>query len=389
MSVIKRNKKWWVDFCFERARYRRPSPDNSKPGALKYELLLRQKLAKGEPLDPPEKMPSFNAFAKSWFATYVKSNNKHSEILSKEMILRVHLLPYFAPRPLDKIRSLDVEQYKAQKIAEGLSFKTINNHLAVLHKSLQCALEWEVIPNLPIIKKLRLAPLRHDFLTLEECQKLLMAADGMWHAMITVALGTGLRFGELIALRWQDVDFASGTLTVCQSYAKGVLGSPKNNRIRQIPLSGAVTRVLFQMRKPHGLVFTNPHGAPLKHSVPFRTLHRLCHKAGLRPIGWHVLRHTFASHLAQAGANLASVQGLLGHSDIRMTMRYAHINGAALKQAIGMLDQAAVDLLRHNSVTIADSAVQISPKSKPKQPRYSAKTKEKRACALSSKNVRS
>ena len=93
MGARKRNNKWWVDFCFNRSRYRRPSPENSKAGALAWELVLKYKLARGEPLDPEKKkIPAFRDFAWDWFETYAKNNNKHSEIISKETILRVHLV---------------------------------------------------------------------------------------------------------------------------------------------------------------------------------------------------------------------------------------------------------------------------------------------------------
>jgi len=363
MGVRKRNNKWWVDFCFQKVRYRRPSPHNSKGSALAYELLLKQKLARGEPLDPEnKKTTTFKDFARDWFETYVKNNNKHSTILTKEMILRVHLVPHFGRREIDQINSLDIEKYKAQKIREELSPKTINDHLSVLRKSFQCALEWSVLKSYPNFKRLKIPQQKYDFLTPEECQKLFDKADGTWRHMITLALGTGLRFGELIALRWEDIDFETEELTIRQSYAKGVLGSTKSNRIRHVPMCSAVCDVLCLMRKKEGLVFTDPAANPFKQHVCIKKLHSICRKAGLREIGWHTLRHTFASHLAQKGANLSAVQQLLGHSDIRTTMRYAHINRAVLREAIGILDRIGSQSEKscHNSVTGEGFPVEMS-----------------------------
>ena len=363
MGVRKRNKKWWVDFCFNQSRYRRPSPHNSKDGALAYESVLKQRLARGEPLDPPEERTIiFKHFARDWFETYVKNNNKHSEIAGKEMILRVHLVPYFGRRKLNEIKNLDVEKYKAKKIDQELAPKTINNQLAVLKKAFQCAVEWGEIEKRPILKYLKVPPQKYDFLTPEECRQLLGAASGDYRSMIAVALGTGLRFGELIALTWEDVDFKIGELTIRQAYARGVLGSTKSNRIRLIPMSASVRAALYPMKKNDGLVFPDLHGDPLKQYVCIKKLHSICKKTGLRRIGWHTLRHTFASHLAQKGANLSAVQGLLGHSDIRTTMRYAHINRAVLREAIAILDEAAGPSEKscHNSVTGTPFPVEIS-----------------------------
>lgn len=353
MGVRKRQHKWWVDFSFNRARYRRPSPENSRAGALAYELVLKQKLARGEPLDPKKKESTFKDFVEVWFESYVKINNKYSEIIGKEKTLRAHLVPYFGRRKLKEITNLDIEKYKADKLASGLAAKTVNNHLGVLHKAFQSAQEWDEANTCPIIKRLRIPPQKYDFLTLAECKMLLSAATGVWRDMLIVALGAGLRFGELIALSWEDIDFTTGDLTIKQAYAMGVLGSTKSNRIRHIPMTRSVRERLYAIRKKEGLVFSSQAGKPFKHNYCRKRLHSICKSAGLRKIGWHALRHTFASHLAQAGANLSAIQGLLGHSDIRTTMRYAHINRTVLQEAISVLDQFAGESRTacHNSVT--------------------------------------
>jgi integrase len=338
MGVRKRYNKWWVDFSFGGIRYRKVSPENSKKGAEAYEIVLKQRLAREEPIDGiKNEAVTFSEYAANWFETYVKNNNKHSEITHKETILRVHLNPFFGRMKLDKINNLDIERYKAKKIKENLNPKTVNNHLTVLHKSFQCAVEWGLIQNCPVMKKLKTPPSKFDYLTLDECELLSTHANGIWRDMIKVALGTGLRFGELIALTWDDINFGQRELTVRQAFAEGVLGSPKSNKIRSLPMSDSVYEIFDEMKGRTGFVFSNANGEPLKQYICVRRLHAVCRKAGLRKIGWHVLRHTFASHLAQAGANLVAIQNLLGHSDIHTTMRYAHINRNVLREAIDSL----------------------------------------------------
>lgn len=358
MGVRKRHNKWWVDFSFSGTRYRRVSPENSKKGAEAYEAVLKQRLARGEPVDGEEKKKpvGFKEFAADWFRTYVKNNNKFSEVQNKEMTLRVHLLPFFGKQPLEKIKSLDIERYKAEKLDEGLSPKSINNHLTILRKSLQCAMEWEMIKNLPHVKKLKVPPQKFDFLTIGECHRLIDSADGIWRKMIIVALGTGLRFGELTALTWDDVDLARSSLTVRQAFTRGRLSSPKSNKIRMVPISESVKTAIGDILPKRGFVFHDIHGRPLNKHTSLRKLHGFCRKAGLREIGWHCLRHTFASHLTQAGANLVAVQNLLGHSEIRTTMRYAHITGDLLQEAIGVLETERNRKIK-NSVTIASQPV--------------------------------
>lgn len=338
---------------FNRQRYRKASPDNSRAGAQSYEAILRHKLARGEPIEPRKIDSAFKDFVDNWFQVYVKNNNKHSEIVTKESIIRVHLAPYFGRMKLQDIGNLDIERYKAKKIKENLSAKSINNHLSVLRKSLHTALEWGTIKFCPTIKNLKTPPYEYDFLTDEEAKQLTDTANGKWRDMIIVTLGTGLRFGELTALKWEDVDFDKSELVIRRAFAKGVLGSPKSNKIRHIPMSATVRHVLQSMNRSRGYIFADNNGDVLSQVASIKKLHRIARKAGLRKIGWHTLRHTFASHLAQSGADLIAIQGLLGHSDIRTTMRYSHINGATLRKAIGILDQRneGAENLRHSVVT--------------------------------------
>lgn len=356
MGVRRKSGKWWVDFSFNETRYRKPSPENSRSGAQAYELVLKRRLARGEPIDgKKEDKTTYKEFAANWFQVYVKNNNKHSEILSKEKILRVHLIPYFGQSKLTAITNIDIEKYKAKKIESGLNPKTINNQLAVLRRSFNIALEWGVVKSCPVIKKLKTPPQEFDFLSVEESRLLVNTAKGIWHDMIKIALETGLRFGEIKALTWSDVDFRRRELTIRQAFAEGVLGSTKSNRIRRIPMTDSVHETLNGLKKSSGYAFADRSGKPMEQSTSIRRLQRICKQAGIRKIGWHVLRHTFASHLAQSGANLVAVQNLLGHSDIRTTMRYAHINGTVLREAINILNNnRETENPCHYSVTSRD-----------------------------------
>ncbi len=380
MSVRKRHNKWWVDFSFDGNRYRKPSPADTRAGAQAYETHLRHKLARGEPIDTKENKPmTFKEFAANWFQIYVKNNNKHSEILSKDKILRVHLVPFFGRYKLESINNLDVEKYKGRKIESGLNPKTINNHLAVLRRGFHSAVEWGLVDSCPVIKKLKTPPQEFDFLSVEESRLLVDSARGINRDMIMIALGTGLRFGEIKALTWDDVDFGSGEITVRQAFAEGVLGTTKSNKIRRIPMTASVLKILSGLARSNGYIFTEKDGRPVDQSTSIRRLHRACKDAGIREIGWHVLRHTFASHLAQSGANLIAVQNLLGHSDIRTTMRYAHIHGEVLRETIDILNRDnEKENSGHNSVTVSS----LQDKDEIGGLNLLADTKEKRAEAL-------
>jgi integrase len=157
--------------------------------------------------------------------------------------------------------------------------------------------------------------------------------------MIVVGLKTGLRQGELLALRWDDVDLVTGRLVVRRAVARGVVGTPKGRRRREIPLSGEALGVLKAHRHLRGeLVFCHEHGGMLEPDRTNRALWRACRKAALRRIGWHTLRHTFASHLVMRGVPLKAVQELLGHESIQMTMRYSHLTPDVRRDAVELLD---------------------------------------------------
>jgi site-specific recombinase XerD len=116
------------------------------------------------------------------------------------------------------------------------------------------------------------------------------------------------------------------------------VGTPKNGRTREVPLSERAATALRGHPRVDELVFHAPGGAMLTKGECKWPLYRAAHHAGLRRIGWHVLRHTFASHLVMRGVPIRAVQELLGHSSIEMTMRYTHLSPDARRDAVQLLD---------------------------------------------------
>jgi integrase len=344
MAVRLIKRSWWVDFRFDHKRYRRRSPENTRAGARAYELSLCQKLARGEMIDhiaDAEKEKSFEQFAKQWFAEYVIPNNKFSEQRTKKYLLNAFLIPFFGKMQIAQITTRHIERYKAHEINRGVNNKTLKNRLTVLSKCLVTAHEWlELEKQPPKIKWPKCSPSRTDYLSAEECELLLSCAQGVVYEMIFTALRTGMRQGELKGLQWSSIDWQSQSLAVRHSrcdYRK-MLGSPKNNRERHIPLDIDVYEMLFKRKKGTGYVFEDVDGQPFENKRLNRRLTATCKKASIRRITWHILRHTFASHLAMRGVPLTTVQTLLGHSNITTTMRYAHVAPSTLRAAIDMLN---------------------------------------------------
>ncbi len=289
-------------------------------------------------LPPEKKCVKFQDFANDWFEKYVMTNNKLSERKSKRSVLDLHLLPLFGKYTLQEITSQRVQEYKAKKTAEGFAAKSINNQLGVLRRCLQIAMEWDLLDKLPTVKMLRTPPPIVEALNESDCQALLAdSAEPLAHLMILAAVRTGMRLGELCGLSWEDIDFKSGNITVRHSFVRGEMNSPKSNKIRYIPLTTDLSLALRGAAKPRGLVFQT-NGKPITGYAASEMLGRACIRVGIRHIGWHKLRHTFASRLVAGGANMHSVQMLLGHSTMQMTERYVHLAPSSLRQAMAVLE---------------------------------------------------
>lgn len=343
MSVRVIKKSWWVDFRVNHTRYRKRSPTNSKKGAQDYESLLRQRITRGESIEGEKKQIefSFEQFAEKWFNDYVVPNNKQQEQRMKRYILGRALIPFFRRIPVGRITTHDVEQFKAQALRSNVSRKTVNNWLAVLGKCVRTAYEWHGLPgSLPKIKLLKCPPPSTNYLSPDECDLLVAAAEGVIAEMILVALRTGMRQGEIRALQWSSIDWEKRSITVRHSLNDRAkkLESPKSNRERHIPLDIDLYEMLFKRKKRTGFVFLTEDGTPFDSQRVLRQLEKVREKAGLRHFTMHTLRHTFATQLAMRGVPLNIVKELLGHSTITMTMRYAHSDESAMRSAIDMLN---------------------------------------------------
>lgn len=340
---------WYVDVVVQladgrRHRVRKVSPVQTRRGAEQFERQLRQALLDGafERREVEERTPLLRDFAQDFIEVFAKTNNKPSEIESKRSICTNHLVPHFGHLRIDQIGRLAVERFKASQIAEGYAPKTINNHLAVLGRMLTVAVEWQLIEHALRMKWLRVPEPEFDFLDFDEAPRLIAGAEPAWRPMVTLALKTGLRLGELLALRWDDVDLVAGQLVVRHAVARGIVGTPKGHHKRVIPLSGEARGALKSHRHLRGeLVFCNEDGSMLSKGQCRHPLWRACRHAGLRRVGWHALRHSFASHLVMRGQPLKAVQELLGHTTIEMTMRYAHLSPDVRRAAVEVLDRPA------------------------------------------------
>ena len=201
--------------------------------------------------------------------------------------------------------------------------------------------EWEWVRDNPLsrISLEKNERIIERYLSLEEEQKLLLVTPAWIKEIILFAIHTGFRRSELLGLEWSDINWEKGILTVKQSLVRGIMGTPKSGKIRHIPMARDVSETLADRRKIRGLVFERPTGEKCTHRVATNALRQICKRMGVRKTNWHLLRHTFASHMAMEGVPIPVVQQLLGHASINMTMRYAHLSPSKLNEAVEVFER--------------------------------------------------
>lgn len=265
---------------------------------------------------------------------------KRSTLMDYESTLRVHLAPFFASKPLHGIETRDVREFIALKAREGRAPKSVRNYLGLLHSIFAFAQARDWTTNNPCkqVEKPRSSDEDPDirFLDAVELEALLRAVEDDPHglsdgALYLTAAMSGLRQGELLALRWQDVDWASGRIRVRRSFVRGEFGTPKSRRSsRSVPLAdrvAAALEALYQRsnyRAESDLVFGHPQlGKPLDRSKLLKRFKSTARRAALREVRFHDLRHTFGTRMAAAGVPMRTLQEWMGHRDFKTTLIYA------------------------------------------------------------------
>ncbi len=283
---------------------------------------------------------------------------KRSTIQDYRGHLRRHLVPFFGDRPIDRIDSAQVAQYLKRKRSDGLSSKTVQNHLNFLHGIFSFAIKrgWahsNAVAYVDRPKKNRSPHQRVRFLQPNELDKLIDAAPedtlgGVERALYLAAALTGLRQGELLALKWLDVNLSVGRVRVADNFTRGRMDTPRSHKGRSVPMAARLARELEDLRQrsrfraDSDLVFCHPEtGHVLDPSKMRKRFKAALARGEVRAITFHELRHTFGTQMAAAGAPLRAIQEWMGHADAKTTEIYRHYapdpsNGAAfVERAFG------------------------------------------------------
>lgn len=340
---------WQATFYLADRRVRKKSPFKSRVETKRWAkkiLASLQSESKATSLKPKSGSISMKSFAPTFLDGYAKANrHKASGIQAKETILRCHILPVLGKKKLDEIGHLEIQMLKAS--FKG-SPKTLNNVLSVLNVMLKTAHEWGLVTSEPVVAKLvKARPIRTpEFYTNEESEALISGTSGITRALLLLGLDAGLRCGEMMALKKEDLQ--SGSLHIRhsvwhESTSKEVhLDSTKGGRARRVPMSPRLKDSLDKLVPSRdGYLFPHPNkpGAPRTRRMIRRFIYLAQVFAGMEKTGVHILRHTFCSNLAMSGMPVRVIQALAGHANVTTTERYMHISEGDLDREMAKIWQ--------------------------------------------------
>jgi integrase len=311
-----------------------------------------------------EEFPDLDSYLKKkydpWATTHRKTGKDKMPRIKKRF-------PLFLKKPLADVDPSSVENWRVERISEGTSRATINRDISDLKAALSKAVEWGILAENPLksVKPLKLDSLgRVRYLDEEEDPRFLKALEereeriragrrsaNKWRKergytllpdldalpfadhlkpMALVSKNTGIRRGELFKLEWSSINFDQANLTVKGEHSKSGL-------TRHVPLNVIALNALKEWRRQSAgtLVFPGEDDDPL---TDIKTAWKnLLKNAKIKDFRWHDLRHDFASKLVMKGVDLNTVRELLGHKDIKMTLRYAHLAPGIKKEAVNRL----------------------------------------------------
>ena len=293
-----------------------------------------------------------------WFNDYAMLKVRPSSHQTYRGYLDHHIKPYIGNIPLTKLSSLDlqrlykkllsdgrVDRIESKKQPKGLSAKTVRNIHQIISSALKLAVEQKLIARnpaegcaLPKVERKEMQTLPVEQLT----SFLREAKDSGVFALYYIDLTTGLRRGELLGLKWSDIDLEKGDLRVQRQIGRidgKIIEMPlkTKNAYRTLPLSADAISVLKIQKCKVGnseWVFPSPTGGPMSPDSVLHMLHRVLKRAGLPKVRFHDLRHTFATLALQNGVDIKTVSGMLGHFSAGFTLdTYAHVTTSAKREA--------------------------------------------------------
>ena len=345
-SIVEERGSWYGKWRIGERQVKRKLGRARAPGSdegmtrKQAEGALRRMITEVKILAPEERITFQQAAERYVHHVEHVMNRKASTVQDYRIMINRHLAPHFQTKAIERIKPEDITSY--------IAVKTITNHLNFAHGVFQFAIKrgWATSNPVAATDRPRAAEADPDirFLNNEELEALLRAAqrDDLLgptdHALFMLAAMTGLRQGELVALRWRDIDWAAGIVRVRRNYTRRAWGKPKSKRSsRSVPLADRAAAELERhsqrsaYRGDEQLVFCHPHtGNPYDASKLRERFYEAMSLAGMKErcgrkggITFHSLRHTFGTRMAAVGVPMRTLQEWMGHRDFTTTLVYA------------------------------------------------------------------
>jgi len=332
-SIFKRGNIYYISYYVDGRRKKKVIGKSKKIAEIARND-IEVKLAKNT-IGIIDKNRDIGKFIEEYLA-YSASNKAKSTFRRDSVILNKNFLPNIETNELSKITAHALEDYKIERL-KAVKDMTVNRELITIKAMFNKAVEWGYLDKSPA-EQIKLFKIRKDerphFLSKEEIDKLLESCTEGLYPFVYTALNTGLRSSELVYLRWTDVDLDRRKILVHSRDD----WQTKSGKSRNIDINDNLLMFLKKYKHERSeYVFCTKDDRPLVNNLN-RRFKNAAKRAGLEKISIHTLRHTFASHLVMAGVPLATVSSLLGHSDIKTTMIYAHLSPDHLKDAINKLN---------------------------------------------------
>jgi len=339
-GIFKRGNIYWIRYAGIDGKIIRETSHSTRFKEAE-KLLVDRKQTIGE-----GKMPEIKRIGNHLFDEladqYLKWAERQRGFKQKRLVVG-QLRDRFHRYPLRRFDTRLVEQYQTERLQSGNKPGTANRHVTILKHMFNKAVDWDMVEE-ETLKRVRKAKLLEEnngrlrYLSKDECQVLLESCDPHLRPIVICALNTGMRKGEILGLKWDDVDLVHGFI---------LLSMTKNGERREIPINGSLREVLEELsrgtkERPRRIdipyVFYDARTGS-KYGNVQKSFNSALKRAKIKDFRFHDLRHCFASHLVMLGIDLTTVKELLGHKTLTMTLRYAHLAPSHKVKAVDVLDR--------------------------------------------------
>ena len=331
MTISKRNGKFYCRFQINGERHHKLcvgatslKEAEKMENAFKYKL---QQIQNGVIPKEEKNVPLYKL--KQIYLSYSETNNRN---FKNNLYYIKIIMDYFGENtPAHKIQPHNIESFKEWlRVERSLKNSSINRYLEIMSKVFNLGVDNELVSNNPVAKVKKLLEDNHKirFLTAEEEIRLFKYLPEFLKPIVITALQTGMRRGEILTLKWSNIDFEFGFIELLQT---------KSGKARKIPISDKLRKVLESLDRVSEYVFINPDTG-LPYVDIKKSFNKAVAAASIKNFRFHDLRHTVATRLVEKGIDLLVVMDILGHAKIETTMRYAHPTPKRKSDAISVLN---------------------------------------------------